>query len=282
MSEDFPFGDNAMDDSERADLIGGEQHDEEFDDFEDFQESAIEQMVEGLNDNDDFGEEDPDTVVYQENYDGGLSAVTGAGNIGGQTCLEPTAPVPPKGTPCDTATSAAIASLAMASSIRDSGGELVKRRDATFSTAGSRVEGINRAPRFITDPNERQTSNIMTKYEYARVIGNRAREIEDSGASDVSKSARESGITNSLDVAEYELEDVSSPFHTVIYRDVQKNVYEVWPVRDLLLPSQVLCQSYNLAATKLIEKSNAENCPWNPEVSQTLIFKKFALVSHST
>lgn len=271
-----------MDDAERGDLIGV-GNDEDFDDFEDFQEAAIEEIVGGLNDNDDFGEDDPDTVLYQEDYDGGLSAVTGAGNIGGQMCLDAKAPPPPRGTPCSTATEAAISSLAVASSIKDSGGEMVKRRDANFSTAGSRVEGgITRAPRFITDPKERLTSPIMSKYEYARVIGERACEIENSGASDVTEAARASGITNSLDLAEYELEDVSSPFHTVIYRDVQKNVYEVWPVRDLLLPSQVLCQSYSPQATKLIEKSNSENCPWNPEVSQTLIFKKFALVSHTT
>lgn len=92
--------------------------------------------------------------------------------------------------------------------------------------------------RLITG-SDRKTSPLMTRFEYTRIIGLRAREIEvDQAANFDSKTLAQIkflGMTNSLDIAEFELRDLSVPHPFVIFRPLVEGVFEVWPVRDLII-----------------------------------------------
>lgn len=135
---------------------------------------------------------------------------------------------------------------------------------------------------YITEPENRKTRPIMTKYEYARLIGSRAQEIENSGGIDISVNAKQEGLTNSLDIAEFELNDLSSPFPLYIYREIAKNVFEVWNARELKLQYQLLCEAYDAESSEIIRNENKEVCPWKTNISNTFIFKKLAILSHKT
>lgn len=81
-------------------------------------------------------------------------------------------------------------------------------------------------------PNEKRTMrNFLTKYEYAKIIGERARQIE-MGATvyvDVPKE-----ITRVLDIAELELKNKKVPF--IIRRYMPNKYYEDWHLYELILP----------------------------------------------
>ena len=101
--------------------------------------------------------------------------------------------------------------------------------------------------REITDPAERTTRPFMTIFERAAVIGERATRIEQ-GEEDIDQRVidlcEKYNITVALDIAEIELESVAVPFPMVVKRRIERGVveiYEVWNVRELTLPSQVLC-----------------------------------------
>lgn len=92
--------------------------------------------------------------------------------------------------------------------------------------------------RLITG-SDRKTSPLMTRFEYTRIVGLRAREIEvDQAANFDPKTLAQIkflGMTNSLDIAELELRDLSVPHPFVIFRPLVEGVFEVWPVRDLTM-----------------------------------------------
>lgn len=126
---------------------------------------------------------------------------------------------------------------------------LRKQRNNTLDTT-TRV-------REITDPAERTTRPYMTIYERAAVIGERATRIEQ-GEENIDPLViaicKKYNITVALDIAEIELESIAVPCPMVVKRRISRGVadahdrgnvmevYEVWNVRELILPSQVLCR----------------------------------------
>lgn len=127
------------------------------------------------------------------------------------------------------------------------------------------------SPVFLTGK-DRKTSPIMTRFERANIIALRSHEIETGkGKVDerVASFVKESGITNSLDIAELELEDLKSPHPIIILRPLDKETYEVWPVRDLILRSQLVTMSYSHEATVLMEVYKTKKL----EINQ--VFKKY-------
>lgn len=150
-----------------------------------------------------------------------------------------------------------------------------KRHPTIARTPGARA--ISKV--FITG-DARKTMPFMTKFEYASAIGERATEIEH-GARDIDPSiierAKTLGITSSLDVAEMEIEDLSVNFPMSIYREVAPNKVEVWQVRELKLPSEVLCEGHTPNATFLL-RSTA--CPFDLNQSNNRIIRRFALTNN--
>jgi hypothetical protein len=112
------------------------------------------------------------------------------------------------------------------------------------------------------------------------VIGERATEIEH-GARDIDPSvierARKLGITSSVDIAEMELEDLSVNFPMSIRREIDPNKVEVWQVRELKLPSEVLCNGHTPTATLLLRSSA---CPFDLNQSNNRIIRRFALTEN--
>lgn len=143
-------------------------------------------------------------------------------------------------------------------------------------------------PIFITGK-MRKTSPIMTTFEYARIIGARATEIEKDAKNidpKVEKLLFEHKIDNAIDIATFELESIDSPHPMSIFRPVQSaNVYEVWPVRDLILPTRIACLSYSTRASELLLGKNKLSGRCDPPVEDGLIrfptnvYKNFAKYS---
>ena len=77
---------------------------------------------------------------------------------------------------------------------------------------------------------EKKTIPIMTKFEYARVIGTRATQLS-SGASPLVDT---SDCNDCIEIAEKELKNKQFPF--IIRRRLPNNIYEDWQIKDLLLP----------------------------------------------
>lgn len=88
---------------------------------------------------------------------------------------------------------------------------------------------------YEVDPADRKTSNVMTQFEIARVVGERAQAIENGGMYFVE--AREGD--SALDIAKRELSEGKIPFY--IHRPIEKNinycVVEVWSANELSLPT---------------------------------------------
>lgn len=133
--------------------------------------------------------------------------------------------------------------------------------------------------RFITG-SARKTRPYMTKFEYAAIIGERATAIE-AGAEDidprVARRAKAEGVDSALDIAEMELEMLEVDFPMTIQRRIDPNVYEIWNVRELLLPSQLICSSYSPEATKLLLGSRSDHCPHDVSKALTTSYKRFVL-----
>ena len=72
------------------------------------------------------------------------------------------------------------------------------------------------------------TSNNLTKYEYAKIIGIAAQQIE-SGRKPVLDLP--SHLSNPIDIAEYELKNKKTPF--IIKRKLPNDKYEYWTIDEL-------------------------------------------------
>ena len=90
-----------------------------------------------------------------------------------------------------------------------------------LSTVVRNIKGI------IVDPLHR-TVPIMTKYEYTRILGQRAKQIEGGAQPFV---AVEPNIIDSYLIAENELREKKIPF--IIRRPIPNGGFEYWNVNDL-------------------------------------------------
>lgn len=113
-------------------------------------------------------------------------------------------------------------------------------------------------PRLVTaETGGRVTEPLMTDFEYASLIGERATQLEQ-GYTDVAPAvverARANDITCMLDLAELEIETLAAPFPVDVHRPIAPNVFEVWNTRELKLPSRIMCESYSDEATALLHR----------------------------
>ncbi len=113
----------------------------------------------------------------------------------------------------------------------------------------------------ITNPQDRVTRLEMSKFEFTRLVAERAKHIED-GADDIDPAVvercRELGLTDALDIAAVELESVSHHFPMKVLRPMGGGVFEVWGARELRLPSQVLRESFSPEATATLHHTALE------------------------
>jgi len=82
----------------------------------------------------------------------------------------------------------------------------------------------------------KKSTPFMTKFEFARLVAVRAKQIEDNCPPhpDVPEE-----LINSLDIAEYELNHSKIPFPFFILRPIgipHKKMFEKWQTRELILP----------------------------------------------
>jgi DNA-directed RNA polymerase I, II, and III subunit RPABC2 len=84
-------------------------------------------------------------------------------------------------------------------------------------------------------PDNRITSNVMTKFDYTEITGIRARQIEKNGVcyTDVSN------ITDPLDKAKKEIKDKKCPL-SIIRTIVPDMLYEKWHVNEMSLPHDTM------------------------------------------
>ena len=82
---------------------------------------------------------------------------------------------------------------------------------------------------FLT-PENRKTSEIMTRFEVAEVLSHRAKQIEKGGRcfTDIGE------LTDPLEIAKKELVDKKCPFDVI--RHITDNIYERWHVNEMSLP----------------------------------------------
>lgn len=78
----------------------------------------------------------------------------------------------------------------------------------------------------IYDISKNKTSNILTKYEKAKVLSDRTEQLSSGAVSLINKK-----LTNTLEIAEEELEQNKIPF--IIKRLINNN-YEYWKLEDLI------------------------------------------------
>ena len=81
-------------------------------------------------------------------------------------------------------------------------------------------------------PDERQTSEVMTMFEYTEAISHRAKQIENGGAcfTDIGD------LTDPILIAEKELRDRKSPL--CLQRKLSDKVYELWQVNEMAFPKE--------------------------------------------
>lgn len=84
----------------------------------------------------------------------------------------------------------------------------------------------------ITPDEYRITSDIMTLAEYTRVISERAKQIENGSIIFVDVKDE----TDTIKIAEMEVFQKKSPLK--IRRDINKSIYELWRVNEMVLPFQ--------------------------------------------
>lgn len=98
------------------------------------------------------------------------------------------------------------------------------------------------------DSNNRKTSKFMTNFEYARLIGARAVQIENNEPINPIVKEKFPNLTNSLDLAEKELNEKSIDFPIRIERPiVTRNgikYVELWTVKEMILPSEQITYSF--------------------------------------
>lgn len=93
---------------------------------------------------------------------------------------------------------------------------------------------------YVTGLN-RKTSNFMTKYEYTRLVGSRATQIENNNPVHPDIKSKYPNLSNSLDLAEKEINEkmlktihVERPY--VTFNGI--SYIEIWELDELLLPSE--------------------------------------------
>lgn len=105
---------------------------------------------------------------------------------------------------------------------------------------------------------DRITTPFMTDFEYAAAIGEIACRIEQGDLSLVSPKIKDIckryNIDMALDIAEIALEDIETPLPLSIQRRMGPGVYEVWGIRELTLPSRVLCSGFDEESTRLLKE----------------------------
>jgi len=84
----------------------------------------------------------------------------------------------------------------------------------------------------ITPDDLRMTSEIMTKFEYTRIVAERAKQIEN-GAAPFIKLDPEVG-TDPIEIAEKEILLKKCPMK--IKRKITKNIIEIWRVNEMIVP----------------------------------------------
>lgn len=86
---------------------------------------------------------------------------------------------------------------------------------------------------------KRKTRPVMTRFEYALLIGKRAKQIEKNspGPHNITLTHPDSkNLTYSLDIAEFELNNIEIPISMIIKRNINDKYSEIWEVRELELP----------------------------------------------
>lgn len=113
----------------------------------------------------------------------------------------------------------------------------------------------------ILEGSLRKTKPIMTRFEYAKVIGERATCIEQ-GMTDLDPQVidfcMKNKITSALDIAEIELEMVECPFPMIVLRKLRKTTFEAWGVRELELESSVRVRSFDAETTEKMRERHGE------------------------
>ena len=79
-------------------------------------------------------------------------------------------------------------------------------------------------------PEDRITSEVMTKFEYCEVISIRAKQIENGGQPFTSIGE----LTDPIDIAKKEIADKKCPLDIV--RGITDNLFERWHVNELAIP----------------------------------------------
>lgn len=117
------------------------------------------------------------------------------------------------------------------------------------------------AVRMIGSGENRRTLPVMTEFERAKLIGERATQLEQ-GYTDIDPrivaAAKSLGLTDMLYWAELELETITVPFPINVIRPISARACEVWNARELKLPSRVNCESYSPEATALLHSIRSD------------------------
>jgi len=79
---------------------------------------------------------------------------------------------------------------------------------------------------------ERQTINVMTKYEYATIIGNRAKDFDGGVVPNITVPEH---MTSTIDIAELELRQGKTPY--IVRRYHNNETYEDFSLKELQLPN---------------------------------------------
>lgn len=131
-----------------------------------------------------------------------------------------------------------------------------------IAASGGRPHMAERRDILITG-DSRRTRPLMSIFEHAALIGERATHIEQ-GATNIDdrvvNTFKTLGVTRALDIAEIEMGALGAPLPLDLHRRIAPGVYEVWGARELKTPKQVLCESYSDEATALLSRRNGGEC----------------------
>ena len=95
------------------------------------------------------------------------------------------------------------------------------------------IETENAGNELLLENDDRITDPVMTKYEYVRIIGNRAKQI----AMGSKKFIKNADNMSSKDIAILELEHKMIPYK--IKRPLPNNRYEIWKISELYIPDMI-------------------------------------------
>lgn len=93
------------------------------------------------------------------------------------------------------------------------------------------IETENTGKEMLLEGDDRITDPIMTKYEYVRIVGNRAKQI----AMGSKKFIKNADNLSAKDTAMLELKYKMVPFK--IKRPLPNNKYEIWKISELVIPN---------------------------------------------